>query len=371
MYLAIIIIIIILLFFANGNSIVGGDDTTRVDNFKKNFDPIFKYKNFMTGEISSFKHQMNRYTDKNQVMQIVKMGNKVEVTRLMELLSKFIGIHPRNICSYLNKTDDEIKDLVVKNSKKLKKDSVVKDYIAEREINNNIKLYMMSRKILKAKQWSIYGKITNYLDFGCNNGYNTLAFGKVLGATNIYGCDIGKFDIPGDGQTNVIFNQVEDNKPLPYPDNHFEIISIIHVLHHVTNPSYLLKEFKRILKPNGIILLMDHIIWNDIDCMIVDIEHWLWNAVNGGKREEGDFTIKNYLNYINIGKIFADEKFVCIQAATMFYNFVEDPQPTKTFWGLFVKTDGDVDFKGYGTAYLDGDIKKYEKLVGRSLDDKL
>jgi hypothetical protein len=105
--------------------------------------------------------------------------------------------------------------------------------------------------------------------------------------------------------------------------------------------------------------------------MMVDIEHWLWNTVNGNKIEEGDFRVKHYINYINISRMFANEHFVCIRAAQMYYNFNEDPQPTKTYWSMFLKTDAPVNYQGYSTSYLDGDVKKYEKIIGMSLDNKI
>lgn len=370
--MAIIIIIIILYFLNNNNVIFGGNTREDIEQFKNSFDPIFRYKNHITDKFETYVYRSDRYTTKNQIMQVAKLGNKNEVARLTQLLSKFINVPVRNICGYLYKTDKEIKDIVVKNSKKLKKDNKATNEInIEKELNNNIKLYKMSTKVYIAKSWSIYKNINNYLDFGCNNGYNTRCFGKVLGAKNIYGCDIGKFAIP-----EIIFDTVIDGKPLPYPDNHFEVISIVHVLHHVTDINYLLKEFRRILKPYGIIVLMDHIIWNDMDCMLVDIEHWLWNTVNTGAEgkvsdEEGEFTVKHYINYVNIGKMFANERFICIQAASMFYNFNKEPQPTKTFWSIFVKIEDKVDFQGYATTYLYGNIKKYEALIGHNPDNKI
>src|SRR5690606_21592077 len=40
-----------------------------------------------------------------------------------------------------------------------------------------------------------------------------------------------------------------------YPDQHFDLVVIYHVIEHVQNPQKLLKEIRRILKPHGWLIL--------------------------------------------------------------------------------------------------------------------
>lgn len=364
-----IIIIIIILYFLNNRADVFGGSQKIIDEYKMNFNPVLRYENILTGKYENYQFKFDRYTNVDQVKQIAKYGSKPEIARLIQLLCKFINIPVFRVCGLLDKSDSEIIEILNKNNKKkmyaTKNTNKTKKTI-EIEIETNIKMYMLCKKIKKAKSWSVYKEITNYLDYGCNNGYNTKAFGHVLGAKNIYGCDIGKFDIPG-----VIFNKINDGEPLPYPDNYFEIISIVHVFHHVSDVNFLIKEFRRILKPHGIIMFMDHLIFNDMDSMLVDIEHWLWNTANGGKPEEGDFRVKHYVSYTNIDDAFSKQKFACINANIMYYGFNEEPEPTKTMYMYFIKTDKDLKFIGDGSTYLYNDRLAYEQLTGIPANTKI
>ncbi|MFB8790487.1 MAG: class I SAM-dependent methyltransferase [Potamolinea sp.] len=48
-----------------------------------------------------------------------------------------------------------------------------------------------------------------------------------------------------------------DAKQLPYPDEHFDMVVSNSLIHHLPNPLPFLQELKRVLKPNGAILLRD------------------------------------------------------------------------------------------------------------------
>jgi len=48
-----------------------------------------------------------------------------------------------------------------------------------------------------------------------------------------------------------------DAKQMPYPDEHFDMVVSNSLIHHLPNPLPFLQEIKRVLKPNGAILLRD------------------------------------------------------------------------------------------------------------------
>ena len=50
------------------------------------------------------------------------------------------------------------------------------------------------------------------------------------------------------------------------------------VLHHVENIDNLLREMNRIVKKGGFIYLVEHDTFTDIDKMLVDIEHALYET---------------------------------------------------------------------------------------------
>jgi len=69
-----------------------------------------------------------------------------------------------------------------------------------------------------------------------------------------YGVEPGDFDeedVKKHG-LNVVKGTLEEAH---YPDNYFDVITMNHVFEHVYNPSDTMKELKRILKPNGTLII--------------------------------------------------------------------------------------------------------------------
>jgi SAM-dependent methyltransferase len=102
-------------------------------------------------------------------------------------------------------------------------------------------------------------KLKNYvhcgtlLDYGSGLGYFLDAASK-KGFTS-YGIETSKFGVEYSNE-HYNFNTIQySGLPLPFKDNFFEAISIWHVLEHIEEPIELLKEFKRILKPNGYLII--------------------------------------------------------------------------------------------------------------------
>lgn len=111
--------------------------------------------------------------------------------------------------------------------------------------------------------WSVYHLAADFfrpqslmLDFGSGPGDNALRFAKI--GYKIEGFDISEsnvavsrllFDKNGfNGQGNF---QVSSAEHLPYPDNHFDFIAGIDILHHV-DIAKSVRECKRVLKTGGI-----------------------------------------------------------------------------------------------------------------------
>jgi ubiquinone/menaquinone biosynthesis C-methylase UbiE len=105
-----------------------------------------------------------------------------------------------------------------------------------------------SRIILKLK------KFGSLLDIGCGTG----DFVKYIASNT-------SFDVTC---TEININNVNDIKKsydinakygflteINFPTNHFDVITIWDVLEHIQNPKKLLVEIRRILKPNGILII--------------------------------------------------------------------------------------------------------------------
>ncbi len=69
--------------------------------------------------------------------------------------------------------------------------------------------------------------------------------------------DVGRKNVENSGLQQRIKLELVDAKQMPYPDAHFDMVVSNSIIHHLPNPLPFLQELKRVLKPNGAILLRD------------------------------------------------------------------------------------------------------------------
>jgi ubiquinone biosynthesis O-methyltransferase len=97
----------------------------------------------------------------------------------------------------------------------------------------------------------------NVLDVGCGTGFFTYQIAKE--AESVTGIDIFKDNITfancNNRMNNVLFMTANAEK-LPYKDDSFDIIFCSEVIEHIKNKGVAIKEFSRVLKHNGILLLV-------------------------------------------------------------------------------------------------------------------
>ncbi len=116
----------------------------------------------------------------------------------------------------------------------------------------------------------LYRKIKS---ININTKYNQVTKGMLPGKLLDFGCGIGDFLIHAQAkgwsvhgiEPNVkardiaskkLRSEILDNEGLMrFPDNHFDLITLFHVLEHVYAPDELISELLRVLKPNGRLIL--------------------------------------------------------------------------------------------------------------------
>jgi len=95
------------------------------------------------------------------------------------------------------------------------------------------------------------------LDLGCSNGQRSIKAAKKC--KQLIGLDydkkqlqIARNSINDLGLKNITFKQYNLEKKLPFKNKKFDKALCLDVLEHINNRDQLLKEIKRVLKPNGL-----------------------------------------------------------------------------------------------------------------------
>lgn len=99
-----------------------------------------------------------------------------------------------------------------------------------------------------------------YLDVGCGTGQN-LEFLNSLKPSRVVGIDVSPIALEFARKACSACDLVQSdiNGPLPFPDNMFDVATIFNVLYHtwVEDEVAVLKETRRVLKANGILLITE------------------------------------------------------------------------------------------------------------------
>ncbi|MBP6866118.1 MAG: class I SAM-dependent methyltransferase [Candidatus Pacebacteria bacterium] len=103
------------------------------------------------------------------------------------------------------------------------------------------------------------------LDTSCEDGsFLSVLLSKNQGKNlKLYGIDINEREIE---KAKALIPEASftatDNKSIPFPDRHFDVVISSMTLHHMSNPSESINEMKRVLRENGSIYLVDIIAKN-------------------------------------------------------------------------------------------------------------
>ena len=90
------------------------------------------------------------------------------------------------------------------------------------------------------------------LDIGCGSGQFLYEMNSL--GLKTWGIEPGKFDLEGAKKEGLKINN-QDLKKSKYKSNFFDIITMHHVLEHLDNPKKNIKEIRRILKKNGLLII--------------------------------------------------------------------------------------------------------------------
>src|SRR3990167_9301495 len=98
------------------------------------------------------------------------------------------------------------------------------------------------------------------LEIGCGTGNGSKLIKKYFEAKKIYATDLDERMINIAKRRNTVESitfEVQDATKLKYSSKSFDAIFDLGVIHHIPNWKDCLKELKRVLKPNGQLILED------------------------------------------------------------------------------------------------------------------
>jgi ubiquinone/menaquinone biosynthesis C-methylase UbiE len=174
-----------------------------------------------------------------------------------------------------------------------------------------------------------------YLDFGCGNGIKTEQFASMfeIDIKNTYGVDIENWGpYTSKRKFKFKFKPLGENNKIHYKDNTFDLVSCFVCLHHIPNLIETLKEIKRVLKPNGHLLILDHNAFIDLDVIILDIQHNLYTHIYNEKNKK---IYNRFFNIIEWDYILSKLQFKFITSQNYQERFLQIRYDHQ-FYGLYL-----------------------------------
>jgi len=96
------------------------------------------------------------------------------------------------------------------------------------------------------------------LDLGCGSGYGAASLADI--AESIMAVDISSEAILFASERyktpNISFREIDSTKPLPFSDEEFDVVLSFQVIEHITDHSAYLREAKRVLKSDGMMIIV-------------------------------------------------------------------------------------------------------------------
>jgi ubiquinone/menaquinone biosynthesis C-methylase UbiE len=104
----------------------------------------------------------------------------------------------------------------------------------------------------------------NVLDYGAGSGSYSIPAAQLVGPTGkVYATDIHTLAV-GEVQKKALMKGLKNVHPIltdcntQLPDASIDVVLLFYVLHEFKNPDVILKELNRVLKPGGLLSVIDH-----------------------------------------------------------------------------------------------------------------
>ena len=182
-----------------------------------------------------------------------------------------------------------------------------------------------------------------YLDLGCGDGRKTEYTQDILGinkAGKTSFCvdisDWGPYSDKTKKRASFTYHEYNNDGTIPHESKSFDFITCYMVMHHVEDIKHFLSEVVRVLKPNGYIVIQEHDVLTDVDRMLVELEHTIYEIRNEHKAKQGFKPIYgDYFDWVQLDTLMREYGFVFKDMVWTGAGIIHNVQPNRAFYALY------------------------------------
>jgi ubiquinone/menaquinone biosynthesis C-methylase UbiE len=296
-------------------------------------------KLYELAEKEKYPHTNSNKQIKFLVDLIYKDKNINYFNHLLTLFSNFISFNDSfKLIEKIHKKD--LSDLQI--MKMVEKFRKVSNGNSTYSIGNDCTKTKFGMEFLKKQLRKIDYSDFKYLDIGCGDGRKTVQFANTfkIKKDNIYGTDIESWGpYAKHKELSFQFKYIKKNDKLDYPDNYFNIITCFLTLHHVKNINNIINEIYRVLKDNGILILIEHDALNHYDKLLIEIQHTFFAFLyDNNKNYIKEPYYSNYLNNMEFQYIFTKlHNFALIKSGNFVQSIDMQKRYDQQFYQIYYK----------------------------------
>lgn len=177
------------------------------------------------------------------------MFSYLEEKKVYDLVFKVLNYNFRN-----SKLTHEFISILKEELKTGNNPVLIKDFIKKNNLIFNTENERVDLKIEEITKLSNNFSFNSMLDIGCGNGHvlSELRKNFNIEKDNTFGIDVVDY-LDSEDFTYIKY---KDNK-IPLENNSIDFSTCMMVLHHTENPKHYIKEIKRVLKKDGVLILRE------------------------------------------------------------------------------------------------------------------